>query len=226
VRDAVPQLERTALEARRDGWLVRGRWSKADLWTSHLDDGTPVVVKDFAGKPFLARPWARVQIAREARFLRLLAETGVVPRLLGRIGKDALVLEHLGGTPLHRHRKGDPGRAEYLPRIAEALARVHALGVVHLDLRGRENVHVAEGDRIVILDWAGAIAFRPGSLAHRLIFPRLRRVDEAALVKWKVILAPDTLTEEDRRFLARYARWRLLWPFNRKGLGRSSGVTR
>ncbi len=226
MHEAVPYLDRAALEARRDAWLVRGRWSKADLWTSRLEDGTPVVVKDFAGKPLLARPWARVQVAREARFLLLLEKTGVVPRLLGRVGKDALVLEHLGGTPLHRHRKGDPGRAEYLPRIAEALARVHALGVVHLDLRGRENVHVAEGDRVVILDWAGALAFRPGSFAHRVVFPWLRRVDETALVKWKVILAPETVTEEDRRFLARYARWRRLWPFNRKGLGRSSGVTR
>ncbi len=224
--DVVPELDRAGLEARRECWLVRGRWSKADLWASRLPDGTPVVVKDFAGKPLIARPWARVQVAREARFLQMLAATGVVPRLLGRLGKDALVLEHLGGTPLHRYRKGDAGRAGYLPRIAEALSKVHALGVVHLDLRGRENVHVAEGDRVVILDWAGALAFRPGSLAYRLLFPRLRRIDEAALVKWKVILAPDEVTAEDREFLARYSRWRRLWPFNRKGLGRSSGVAR
>ena len=226
MRADVPRMERRDLESRRDGWLVRGRWSKADLWTSSLPDGTPVVVKDFAGKPWISRPWALLQVAREARFLLLLAGTGVAPRLLGRIGRDALVLEHLGGTPLHRHRKRDPRRAAYLPRIAAALEKVHALGIVHLDLRGRENIHVAEGDRVVLLDWAGALHFPPGSLGHRLFFPWLRRIDEAALVKWKVMLAPETITDEDRRFLSRYARWRRLWPFNRKGLGDSSGVAR
>jgi hypothetical protein len=46
---------------------VRGRWSKADLWTATLEDGRRVVVKDFAGKPWPGWLLGRFQLRREKR---------------------------------------------------------------------------------------------------------------------------------------------------------------
>jgi hypothetical protein len=97
---------------------------------------------------------------------------------------------------------------------------MHAAGVAHLDLRGRENVLVGDGGRIVIVDLAGAVRMRPGGLAHRLLFRWLTMLDESAFLKWKLLLTPDRLTPRERRFLARFRRFvRPLWPINRKEPG-------
>ena len=76
--------------------------------------------------------------------------------------------------------------------------------------------------RIVLIDFAGALRFRSGGFLHRLLFRRLARVDEAAYLKWKKILAPQSLTPEEERFLRRFALFRRLWVFNLKGALRHS----
>ena len=47
-------------------------------------------------------------------------------------------------------------------------------------------------------------------------------MDEAAYLKWKKILDPESLTPEEERFLRRFALFRRLWVFNLKGALRHS----
>lgn len=198
---------------------MRGSPTKADLWLAQLADGESVVVKDFAAKPVWWRPWGRLQIAREARFLQLLAGIPGIPRLRGVIDADALAMEFIAGRPLVEFKKRPQGAA-YFAQLVAILAAAHARGVIHNDLRGRENAHVAAvNDQVYVLDWAGAVQLVPGRRWHRLLFRHWQRIDQAALLKWKSILIPDQVSAADRHFLARYARWRRLWPFNRKGVG-------
>jgi hypothetical protein len=212
----VRALARAELEALRDGWLVRGRWSKANLWTATLAGGRRVVVKDFAGKPWLGRALGRFQLRREQRALAALAGLPGVPALVGALDADGFAMERVEGTRLPKC--SPEARRRALPEFARILAAAHAAGVVHNDLRGRENVLVsADGLSVAVIDWGGATFFPPGSWRRRLLFPWARRVDEGGFLKWKEQFAPESLTGPERDFLRRFRRWRRLWPFNRKG---------
>lgn len=209
---------RENIEPLRTGFLVRGSWTKADVWTAEIPDGAKVVVKDFRAKSFLVRYWGWLQIAREARFLEQLGPLGFVPRLFGRLDRFSLAMEYLEGIPLFLFEDG-PACRPFLEALRRALDQVQALGVIHNDLRGRENVFLAEGGRVVILDWAGAVQIKPGGLAHRLFWKVWKAVDDSAFLKWKDMKDPESLSASERQFLRRFRRWRRLWPFNRKGLG-------
>ncbi|GAB4368348.1 MAG: hypothetical protein Kow0062_01450 [Acidobacteriota bacterium] len=216
-------LTRDVLEAGRVDDLVRGGWTKADLWRARTPDGRLVVVKDFAAKSALIRLWGRLQVSREVAALEALAGVDGVPRVLARPDAWALVLEYIDGTEL-RLLAGRPDLPRLLAGLRAVIDRTHARGVIHNDLRGRENVLVEHGsDRVVVIDWAGAVRLPPGTLRHRILFPLLRLVDEGAFLKWKRMMLPESLTERDRRFLARFEAVRRLWPFNRKRPARAEG---
>lgn len=195
--------------------LKQGGPTKADLLIVDVGEG-PLVVKDFAAKPWWVRLIGRVQISREAGAYRWLGAFDGVPAFLGRIDAHALALERIDGEQLafapDRHTRADV----YVARLRELLDRLHARGVVHHDLRGRENLLVRPDGSLVIVDLAGAVWFRPGSIAHRLFFGRLRVTDEAAFLKWKSLLTHGRLAPEEEAFLERFRRLRVLWPFNRK----------
>ena len=208
----VPRAPRRAeIAAATVGVLHRGAPNKADLLLVDLGEGT-FVVKDFASKPPLWRLLGRAQIAREAAAYRHLEGVEGVPRFLGRIDAHAIAIERIEGERLafapDRFERG-PG---YVSRLRELVARLHARGLVHNDLRGRENVLVRRDGSLVIVDLAGALRLHPRGLLFRLF----AAADEAAVLKWKALLAPGTFTEDERVFLERFARWRRLWPFNRK----------
>jgi serine/threonine protein kinase len=210
--------ERGALEARRSGYLVHGKTTKADLWLARRDDGSHVVVKDFRAKGLLVRAWGRLQLRREARFLELLGGFEGTPPLLARPDRDALVIPFYQGRELHFLRD-HPEIPRFLSDLRRLMDAIHERGIVHNDLRSRENVLVVQPEgRVLVLDWAGAIRLPPGSFAHRLVFRFLRLVDEAAFIKWKRMLAPGTINAAEARFERRFWRWRQLWPFNRAKL--------
>jgi hypothetical protein len=195
--------------------LVQGAPNKADLLVVDLGEGE-MVVKDFGSKPWWARLLGRFQIGREVRAYRWLEGEPAVPRLLGRIDRYALALEKVEG----RRLAFAPDRMEIGPAcirsLREAIDNIHRAGVVHMDLRGRENVLVREDGTVVLVDLAGAFCFRTGGLLHRLLFRWMALPDETAFLKWKRKLTPDDLTREELALEAKARRWRFLWPFNRK----------
>lgn len=206
---------RALFHAAKKEFLHRGAWSKADIYLVEMQGG-PLVVKDFAAKSFPIRCIGRFQIGRECAAYRQLAGVEGVAAWLGRVDAYALALEKLEGTPLRKFRKRG-GRRDLLASLRAALDGVHARAVIHNDLRGKDNTLVRSDGRVVLVDFAGAFRFRKGSFWYRRLFARLARVDEAAYLKWKRILDPDSLTPEEERFLRRFARFRRLWVFNPKG---------
>lgn len=207
---------RADVEHARHEYLHRGSWSKADLFLAGSPAGA-IIVKDFAGKHPLIRLIGRLQIKRECRAYRALEGIEGVPRWLGRVDRYALALEKLDGAVLLQRFRKREGRRELLAAMRRTLDAVHARGVIHNDLRGKDNALVRSDGRLVLVDFAGAFLFRPGSFWHRVLFHRLVRVDEAAFLKWKTILDPESLTPEEARFLRRFAMFRRLWVFNPKG---------
>jgi hypothetical protein len=206
---------REELRSRAARCLKAGGPAKADLLLVETAQG-PIVVKDFAAKSWLTRQLGRVQISRECKAYHWLGPLPGLPRFLGRVDAHALALAWIEGDPLVRAVKRFPDRQQLLARLQDVMRGLHAAGLAHLDLRGRENVMLGPGGEIYVLDLAGAVWFRPGSLAHRLFFRWFWLTDQAALLKWKALLGAGPYTPQEQAFLDRYRFWRVLWPFNRK----------
>jgi hypothetical protein len=193
--------------------LEHGTRAKADLLQIDLGAG-PMIVKDYSRKRGWQRILGQVVVAREVRAYRRLGELSGVPRLIGRIDALALAVEKVDGKQLGRHPDRSTGGPEKLARLREIIDRIHATGMVHWDLRARENVLVTPSGEIFVLDFASAVCLRPGSLAHRLLFSCFKQIDESAYLKWKRILEAGPFTDRERAMVRRHDFWRALWVFN------------
>jgi hypothetical protein len=78
---------------------------------------------------------------------------------------------------------------EFGRKLEAHVRELHGLGVVHLDLRHRSNLRAGLDGEPVLIDFASALAFRPGGLAARWLLPLLARADRRALRKWRRRLA-------------------------------------
>jgi hypothetical protein len=181
-------LRRPELAARVVRVLNRGRRRNPDVLL--VEDGErQVVVKDFAPRS----RWVRATLgrwltAREAAAYRWLEGHSAVPRFLGWIDPLAIALEFRPGRRISRHLADEAG-----PEFAEALSRavdgLHRRGLAHLDLGHRSNVLVDEAGGPVLIDFASAVWFRPGSAGARWLLPWLARFDRRAVDKWRAKLA-------------------------------------
>jgi len=194
--------------------LKRGPWGKADiLHLSH--DGTVMILKDFSEKSTLVRWFGRRQLRRERRALRRLQGIDGIPAILGEIPPCGLLLQPMPGEAITRWRRRRPEEIDpMLARLQALVTRIHERGVAHLDLRKRDNILVDASGKPSVIDFNASIAFHPGSIGARLVFPWLVRVDRAALLKWRSFLLPDHLTPAERRRHRRMSRLRRLWIFN------------
>jgi len=195
--------------------LHPGSATKAQVSVVELPAG-PVLVKDVAGMhPWIRAIYGRPVLRREIRALAALDGTPGVPRLLGQVERDALVMEFVVAETMSRRLP-----RERLVRACAALgdrvAALHARGVVHLDLRQKRNVLVTAAGEVVLIDfqsaWVlGTRGWRGGLL--RL----LARLDRTAVLKYRERYVPETLSAEERR-RARRSRWLArLWFFHRLG---------
>lgn len=189
--------------------------AKADVLVIDVDDGS-VVVKDFASRSGWIRRLGRLQIRREvAAYLWLQGVEGV-PVFVGRVDAFALAIERIDGERLAFAALRPKDRPQIVAKLRLILDDIHARGVTHNDLRGRENVLLRRDGRLSVIDFAGSLRLRPNGLLHRLFFRFLAVADEAAFLKWKGMIDPGSITRRDEVFLRRFERWRALWPFNPK----------
>jgi hypothetical protein len=214
-RDELRPPRREEIERAETRWVKRGGPTKADLKIVDVGQG-PLVVKDFRAKAAWVRWIGRLQIARECRAYRWLEGLAGIPRFAGRVDAHALAIEWIRGEllaflPERRHE----GAVTH-GKLREVVEGMHRRGLVHLDLRGKDNVVLTPDGRVVVLDLAAAVRLRPGGWPHRLLFRWLATTDEAALLKWKRILGSEPYTADEQAFLRRYRFWRALWIFNRK----------
>ena len=211
----VETLTRRQLPSVVSGYVKRGAWNKADILLVSLAEGQ-LAVKDYAAKNPLIRWTGALQLAREARAYSRLGGVAGIPRFYRSLDRHAIIIEYVGGIRLpkfHRRHGGVPRVAE---RVGALLAAVHARGIIHGDLRSRDNILVTPAGELYLIDFSSAMVFDERSWAGRMLFPRLRRAEERALLKWKVALVPEELTDEELARHRRFKRMRRLWPFNRK----------
>ena len=208
-------LSRAALWASRLRTIHPGSATKASVWVASSPGGA-VLVKDVAPMhPLFRVIHGRRVLAREERALAALAGAPGVPRLVARVDRDALAMEQLDAEPLRRHL--DPRRLRCaLAQLSERVAGLHARGVVHLDLRQKRNILVGVGGDAYLVDFQSALVL--GTDGWRgVLFRRLKRIDEGAVLKFKARYAPDLLDADELKQARRAERWLRLWVFHRFG---------
>jgi len=174
--------------------------------------GGQAVLKDFRSRNALTRALlAPVLVRREFAILRRLEGIPGIPKAYEIVEGRALLLEYVPGRTLGKFRPGELPDSVYRA-LVETLDAVHARGVVHLDLRQKKNVLIADLDRRPhLIDFANA--FRVDG-ALRVLADRLRVVDRGGLLKFKARYFPHLLTAPDRTALKRQASLRKFWIFS------------
>ena len=164
-------------------------------------EGRLAVLKNFAHESALfRRSWGRFMARREARAHCCLAQVVGIPRLLGRLSPDGLLLEYVSDATPAR----DAGRRlsqDFFERLILLLGRVRASGVLHGDI-GRNVLATRDGSPVLV-DFGS-------SLVIPRLPPRLRAAllacaalhDERAIVKLKARSAPNLMTDQDQLVLA------------------------
>ncbi len=178
-------------------------------------DGGLAVEKDFSGKNAVTRAFlGPLLVRREDAILRRLEGVPGVPRSLGVAARGRVLrLEYVAGRTLGKFKDGELPD-DVFARLEETLAAVHRRGVVHLDLRQKKNVLVADADRRPwLIDFANA-ARVDGASPLRPLAARLRAIDRSGLLKFKARYFSRLLTPADRAELKRHAKYRRLWIFS------------
>lgn len=164
-------------------------------------DGRSLVLKDLSERPWPVRtllgPW---QLDREARAYHRLEGVPGVPRLIGRVDRQALLMEYVVGRDLGRLRPGDLD-AEFFERLESLIESIHARGVAHGDLN-RSDV-IAGGDgRPHVLDFSTAIlSSRTDRSRRSFLFAQACRIDRRSLAKLRLRFLPqssDTVPQRGR----------------------------
>ena len=177
-------LRRSDLADRVVQVLNRGNRRNPDVLLV-LDGDRAMVVKDFAPRGALVRATlGRWLTGREAAAYRWLEGHPAVPRFLGFLDPLAIALEFRPGRRISRHLMDDAG-PDFVDALAAAVDALHARGLAHLDLGHRSNVLVDEAGAPVLIDFASAVWFRPGSLGARWLLPWFARFDRRAVAKWR-----------------------------------------
>lgn len=179
--------------------------AQADVYMARQGDRA-LLIKTFENKCLpIRRSWGYWVLGREARILRHLLGIRGVPHLIGFDPRGTLFTEFIEGShPLRDSRELAPG--EYPPlsffaELRELLAEIHGRGVAHGDIR-RRNILVDSEGRPHIIDFATAIA--PGAsgwFPRWPVFGAFVRADLFSILKIQYSYYPDSLDEQDRKYL-------------------------
>jgi hypothetical protein len=206
----MPPPDAHALEVATLRFLRRRSRTRPDLRLIEWQ-GARAVAKDWSNAWALLRPHARRCLDREWRALEALADLPGVPRPLARLPQ-AIVVSFLPGQPLQYARWQLAQRGAFFDALAACVERIHARGVVHLDLRQRRNILRGRDGEPILVDFEAALVCNPARLGGRIALGWGRRIDRLAILKHKRRYAQRLLTPRERRIadLMRISRW--AWP--------------
>jgi serine/threonine protein kinase len=161
---------------------VLGRGYQASVELHSTADGDVVVKKPHRGA-LLGWLW-RYLLRREQSVYERLAGVPGIPRTYGLIAGEYLALEYVPGPSLREHESRLTDRAAFFAKLLETLRAMHAAGIAHADLKRKDNIIVAAGERPCLIDF-GFAARRGRSWLGRAWFEHQRQGDYNAWIKLK-----------------------------------------
>jgi serine/threonine protein kinase len=185
---------RTPAAGRR---LGSGYQASVEAYAAPFGD---VVVKKPHRSVLLGWLW-RYLLRREHAVYARLADVPGVPKTLGLINGEYLALEYVHGPSLREQEWKLADRAGFFAQLLTTLRAMHAAGVAHADLKRKDNIIVAAGERPYLIDF-GIAAQRGRSWLGRAWFAHQCQGDLNAWIKLKygrrigpdeaaAVLAPD-----------------------------------
>ncbi len=188
---------------------------KADLKIVDLGDG-PMVIKDYADKPWWCRLYGPFFIGHESRAYSYISPIAGLPVFFGRVDRHALAIEMIDGEWLIAIPERFEKRSQHFGQLRRLMDRLAAAGFLHLDIRTRRNIMMRRDGEIVALDLEVALWRRPGTPGFVLFNAITKVFYKAALLKWKKLLTPGRAPREAKIFpwrrgvqdLVKAVRWR------------------
>lgn len=160
-------------------------------------EGDIVVEKTYRDKGLAVRFAGGALIAWERFIYRRLEGVEGIPAVVPGSDRFTLLTLFMGGVNL-RDVPVPPGRP-YYDALRALISRMHARGVVHLDLRNRRNYGIDEEGRPYLVDFASSLYLPWGGPARRL----LEEIDWMGYAKVREKVSPGTLDEGERKLLGR-----------------------
>ncbi len=194
----LPRLSRLTIEQNTVDYYRSAGGTRPDLRVVDVD-GQLVIVKDFSRSDFLFRAIVGpILIRREyGALIKLLGVQGI-PRLVGKLDRFSVAMEHVAGTSLD---KIDPTKLDnaFYKRLREAVDAMHARGVAHCDLRSRGNVMLGDDGQPYLVDFAACVYRGLGiNPFTRWLFGQFVLADRNAILRIKRRLSPDLLSEAEK----------------------------
>jgi len=163
-------------------------------------------------------------LKREARILDRLSNVECVPDFLGHPDETSIALEFVEGLSIRELDQED--RLGELPesffeQLHNTLRGIHEKGVVHSDLKKKENLIVTPDKQPAIIDFGSALERKDNyRFINNFLFDQFKVIDGHAVLKLKYMAREDLLTAEEREelmdlsVLEKVSRWgRRVLPF-------------
>jgi predicted Ser/Thr protein kinase len=127
---------------------------QARVYLIHQGD-QKIVVKDFGNCPCLIRyTFCRFVFKREIRAMQLLQSLHITPRYLGQVDQYAYAMEYIEGENFRFKKHAT--NPQFLNTLRETVNSMHALGVVHNDLHGK-NMIISNDHKIYFIDFSSSL---------------------------------------------------------------------
>lgn len=149
----------------------------------YKDGDQPLVIKVPHGRG-IVKLIHRHMMKREYLVYQHLGDIEGIPNCLGLINNTYLILEYVDGKPIRNKRPNDP--VQYFSQLFNYIKNLHSNGVVHLDLKKKDNLLVTENDQPCLIDFGTAIIKKRGfHPVNNYLFNIGKKFDYNAWVKHK-----------------------------------------
>ncbi len=181
--------------------------------------GSRAVIKDYnVCIGWYARLIAPLFVWREVKALKKLAGMQGIPRLIQQVGKRAFVMEYVPAARLARKKRDEWPDPDF-EALDALIAKMHAAGVAHGDLRRSSNILFDQSGQPYLVDFVSHIQKGPAwNFLGNWMFHRLCQADGKAGLKLKLRAMPELLTEEEKSSVAHQG-----W-FDRGARGLGQGI--
>ena len=178
--------------------LREGGGTRPDVLAVNHFDRTVVLKDHNSSDRWFSRLIGPLLCYREVKALSQLAGVRGIPRLIEKVNRRALLMEHLDVVQL-KHIEFDIDWSEFFGQLTDLIEQMHQQGVAHCDLRSPGNILVDIEGQPYLVDFVACV-FRGQrwNFISRWIFVKFQGADRGAILKLKQRFAAELLDEEAR----------------------------
>ncbi len=175
--------------------------------------GEFIVAKDFRNKVWLARSlWGPLNIMYEKFILQKLAGIAGIPEFVGLEDYNCLLVSYIDGDII---KKSCQNLApDYFDNLSGIIKKIHARGIIHLDLGHKSNVMVKKNGDPAVIDFNTSI-YLPSNSFFSPILRLLSKIDTTSILRLKVRFRSHETTFSERQQVKKFLLIRKLWIFDK-----------